>query len=267
MRQKALIWLFVAAACIPAAIAQEQPSYVQQFCVKAVAGKLSSLDAMIPDVAKVMQVRIEEGQLTFFAALKAVIPAGASARCDYALSYGYTGFPPEPRTREQAEATFRKAKVAGTYAEMLAKRDATSMLVSDDLWRGVTDGMAGPGSVKGSYVRLNLYKSKPGHTIAEWAKMEVEGWKPFAEALAKETPGFGWRAESLTMPAGSSLHYNAMTVDIFPNWAATGHGYSAEMWNKVHPDLKSSDYLAKVNEVVDRYKVELYRTVEVVRKN
>ncbi len=257
----------MAAACVPAAIAQEQPTYVQQFCVKAVAGKLSSLDAMIPDAAKLVQARIEEGQLTAFIALKAVIPAGTSARCDYVLSYFYTGFPPEPRTREQQEATFRKAKIAGTYSEMLAKRDATSVLVSDDLWRGATGGTAGPGSVKGSYVRLNLYKSKPGHTTAEWAKMEVEGWKPFAEALAKETPGFGWRAELLTMPGGSSLHYDGMTVDIFPNWATAGRGYSAQMWTKVHPDLKINDYLSKVNETIDRYKVELYRTVEVVRKN
>jgi hypothetical protein len=266
MRKRAVLWLSMAAACVSAATAQEQPTYVQQFCVKAVANKSSALDAMMPDLAKYMRVRVQDGELASWIALRAVIPAGASARCDYLLSYLYSGFPPEPKTREQAEAAFRKANIGISYSEMLAKRDAVSTLVSDDLFRGVAGGMAGPGSEKGSYVRVNLYKVKPGHTVAEWAKLETEGWKPFAEAIAKETPGFGWRVEALTMPSGSSLHYNAMTVDIFPSWTAAGQSYSAQMWSKVHPEMNFADYLSKVNDATDRYKAELYKTVEVVRK-
>jgi hypothetical protein len=266
MTKRSLLWVAIASAGLSAGWAQEQPVYVQQFCVKAVAGKSSAVDARMPDVAKYMRVRVDEGGLAFWVAFKAVIPAGTSARCDYLLNYAYSGFPAGPLTPEQAEATYHKAGLAGSYSQMLIERDATSTLVSNDLFRSVTGALVGPGSEKGSYVRLNLFKVKPGHSLAEWAKLEIEGWKPFAEAMAKETPGFGWRAEQLVMPTGSSLHYNAMTVDIYPTWEASGKGASAQLWSAVHPDLSPNDYLAKVNDVVDRYKAELYRAVEVVRK-
>jgi hypothetical protein len=38
------------------------------------------------------------------------------------------------------------------------------------------------------------------------------------------------------------------------------------MWSKVHPEMNFADYLSKVNDTVDRYKAELYKAVEVVRK-
>lgn len=153
-----------------------------------------------------------------------------------------------------------------TRMVVLLSSDATSTLVSDDLFRRVENGIAGPSSQKGSYLRINLYKIKPGHSIADWAKLETEGWRPYAEAVAKETPGVGWRASALLMPGGASPHYNAMTIDIFPNWTAAGRGNSLAMWSKVHPEMSASDYLSKVNEVVDRYKAELYTVMEYGRK-
>ena len=266
MRHVTLVLPLLAGACISAAFAQDKPQYAQEFCVKVNPGKGAEVAAMIPDVMKLNQVRIDENTLSWFAVLSASIPAGTSARCDYKFVYGYDGFPPEPATREQSEHRFAKAKIAGTYAQMLAKRDANTTLVSDDLWRAIDGGTAGGSSTKGNYLRFNLYKVKPGHTMADWAKLELEGWKPYAEAAAKENPGFAWRAVGLSQPTGNSLHYNAMTVDIYPNWTTSGQGNSLALWNKVHPDLPGNDYLAKVNDVVDRYKSELYRVVDLIHK-
>ena len=266
MRHVTVVLPFLAAAYIPTVFAQEKPTYSQEFCVKVNPGKAADTAAMISDAIKLNQVRIDEGGLSWFTALTATIPAGTSARCDYKFVYGYEGFPPEPLTRAESEALFAKAKIAGTYAQLLARRDANMTLVSDDLWRRIDSATIGANSAKGSYLRFNLFKIKPGHTLAEWTKLETDGWKPFAEARAKETPGFGWRVVALSQPTGSSLHYNAMTVDIYPTWTASGQGASLAIWNKVHPDLPANDYLAKVNDVVDRYKAELYRVVDVVRK-
>jgi hypothetical protein len=266
MRNTVICFAFLAAACCPAVWAQEKPGYVQQFCVKAVSGQEAAIEAMLPDVSKLMQVRVDEGGLAWYAALRAVIPAGTSARCDYIFTYGYNGYPPEPLTRAQAESAFQKANIGGTLGEMMAKRDRSMTLVSDDLLRVVPGGMAGPASEKGNYVRVNLHKLKPGHTLAEWTKVETEGWAPYAAALAKERAGYGWRAQTLVMPTGVGLPYSAITVDIIPDWAATGAPGSAEAWKKVHPDLTPAAYAAKVAEVCDRYKVELYRNVASVRK-
>lgn len=263
---KVMFLLSAAAVCVSTATAQDQPIYIQHFCVKVNPGKNADFMALRSDVVKLMRVRVESGQLEFFLGTQATIPAGAAARCDYNLVYGYNGYPPAPRSREQSEADFHKAGIAGTYTQMLARRDATSTLVSNDLFRSVKGGTAGPGAVEGGYIRLNLYKIKPGHTVGDWAKLETEGWQPFAEALAKETPGIGWRASGIVMPGGTSVHYNAETADIFPTWAAAGKGFSTQMWSQVHPDLNFNTYIAKVNDVADRYRIELYRVNEVVRK-
>ena len=266
MRIKAACGVFLATACLPAASAQDKPDYVQHFCVKAVSGQLPAIGGMLPDLTKMMQVRVDEGSLAWFAALQAVIPAGTSARCDYIFAYGYAGYPPEALGRAQAEAIFKKANIAGTFAELLAKRDRTGTLVSNDLLRVARNGKVGGNSDKGGYVRLNLYKIKPGHSAADWVKLETEGWGPYAAAMAKERAGLGWRAETLVMPSGSGLPYNAITVDLFPNWEATGGSGNSGLWDKVHPDLKSADYMAKVADTADRYKVELYRNVAMVLK-
>lgn len=198
--------------------------------------------------------------------LHTVIPSGDAARCDYVIAYRYDGFPPAPQTRQQAEAVFQKANLPGTYSELLVKRGSTSRLVSNELWRDVPKGEVDSHLEKGRYVRVNLYKANPGHTVSEWTKLEMTGWRPFVEAMAKETPGVGWRVRTLFLPAGTSRQYDGLTADYLPDWSALGKGINMSLWDKVHPDLKVEDYMAKVNGAVSRYKVELYQVVESMTK-
>ena len=256
---KQSVWLVVfSGACL---CAQAPVPYVRDACVKVQPGKFTEYAAMLHDVgAKISQVGVDEGKVAWWLAERAVVPAGSSARCDYHSVSGYVGFPPEPPTPAETDATLKKAKINMTAAEMSARRDALSTLVSVDMWRGVA-GVGGP--KKGGYVRMNLFKANP---VSDWVKLENEGWKPMVEAHAKENPGIGWAAAELAMPGGSGLHYNAMTVDFFPTWAAVGQGLPlTTAWPKVHPNQTLDDYLANVGKVADRYKVELYQVVEMAQ--
>ena len=258
------VWLVaLSAVCVSAISAQTPVRYTRDLCVKVQPGKGPEYAAMLHDVsAKLAQVRVDEGKLGWWLAERAVVPAGTAARCDYHLVSFYEGFPPEPPTPADNEAAYKKAKINMTSADMSAKLTALTTLVNIDIWRGVA-AVGRPD--KGSYVRMNLYKANPGQA-AEWAKLETEGWKPMVEAYAKENPGFGWAAAALAMPAGTSLHYNAMTVDVFPKWAAVGTGIPVTTeWPKVHADLPFADYMGRVNKTVDRYRVEVYQIVEMVR--
>lgn len=257
---KKTAWLAVmAGACLRA---QTPIPYVRDLCVKVQPGKFSDYAAMLHDVtAKVTQVRADEGKLAWWLAERAVVPAGSTARCDFHLVSGYAGFPPEPSTPAEMDAALNKAKIANMSAATLnTKRDALSTLVSVDIWRGV----AAVGSPqKGGYIRMNLYKANP---VSDWAKLESEGWKPMVESYSKDHPGIGWAAGALAMPGGSGMHYNAMTVDFFPTWAAVGLGSGplTEVWAKVHPELEIGDYMEKVGKAADRYKIEIYQVIELV---
>ncbi|MGP8247835.1 MAG: hypothetical protein ACLQVN_25390 [Bryobacteraceae bacterium] len=250
--------LLTAAGCLFVVAAQDQPAYVRDNCVKVTPGKNAEFAAMLRDVTtKVMRVRIDKGRAAWWLAVSAVVPAGTAARCDYHVVIGYSGFPPETGTAAQTTAELKEAGLNMTSAEYAAKRTSLSTLVNVDIWRVRAD--VGPNLQKGQYARLNYYRVKPGQQAA-WLKLETTGWKPFVESM--KDSGVGWHLHTLAMPAGEYLHYNALTVDTFPNWAALGHGLSAKAWSTVHPDMPSQDYLSLIANTVERYRVDVVRVAE-----
>lgn len=260
MIRNATRMFLVTAGCLFVAGAQDQPAYVRDNCVKVAPGKDAEFTAMLRDVTtKMMRVRIDEGHAAWWLALSSVVPAGTAARCDYHIVIGYAGFPPETLTAEQNTAELKKAGLNMTGAEYVAKRNSVSSLVNVDIWRAWAD--VGPALEKGQYARLNYYHVKPGQQAA-WLKLETTGWKPFVESLKDSR--IGWHLHTLAMPAGEYLHYNGLTVDTFPSWAALGQGIPMNTaWPKAHPDMPFADYLSLVNSTMERYRVDVLRVVEV----
>jgi hypothetical protein len=252
--------LLLTAGCLFSAAAQDKPTYVVDACFKVAPGKGAEYAAMVTDVAaKMARVRVDEGRAAWWLSVSSVVPAGAAARCDYHSVTGYTGFPPEPATAEQTAAVLKKAGINMTGEEYSAKVNSLRTLVNVDIWQARAD--AGPPIEKGQYLRLNYYRVKPGQQAA-WLKLETTGWKPFVESLKDSR--LGWHLHTLAMPGGEYLHYNGLTVDTYPSWAALGQGLPGGAWAKVHPDLPAADYLSLVNNTVERYRVDVLRVVEVV---
>jgi hypothetical protein len=246
------------------ALAQEAPVFAKVNCIKVRPGKSVEFVAFVRDVAmKLAKVRVDRGVYTTALFAESVYPAGRAAACDYAGVYIYNGFPPEDATPAQTEADMKKAGITMTREAMIAKRDDLSYLVGSDLWR--EHGLVGAAK-KGDYVRVIYYKVKPG-MAEDWVGMEVKGWKPVAESMAKDVSGSGWGVYTLTMPTGSSLPYNAQTVDIFPSWDAVGKDMPVVAnWKKVHPDMDMNQYFEKLGGIRDRTRADLVKILEVVTK-
>jgi hypothetical protein len=149
-----------------------------------------------------------------------------------------------------------------TVEQRNAKRDQLSYLVSTEYWR-VRDFVGGV--TKGGYVRVNHYKTKPG-MLADWTNGELSGWKPLAELMAKEMPGRGWGVYTLALPGGTSLPYNAMTVDLMPNWAAVEGGSVRAHWMKVHPNMDMTAYIDKMGAIAERVDIHTFRIIETMRR-
>jgi hypothetical protein len=243
--------------------AQEQQYFGRDYCVKVRDGKAQEYSKYLQDVTvKIAKVRVDSGTIASYTIAQAVAPAGRSARCDYHIVAFYNGFPPELPGAEQTAADMKKAGIAMSREESIAKRDGLSYLVGMDIWR--FRGSVGTAQ-KGGYARVNFDKVHPG-MAAEHVNLELTGWKQLAEAASKEY-GTAWRFGTLAMPAGASLPYNAMTVDIFPSWEALGKGFpTRDLWNKVHPNADISAHLNRLSEIRDRPRVEVVRLVEVITK-
>ena len=172
----ALVTVSLATGGTSFAQAPADPPTIRDFCVKLNAGKFADYEAYLKDVTiPVARARAEAGEFAWLIVARGVFPAGASARCDYRIVYGYKGLPPETASRDTMTAALKRAKLTLSYDDMLARRDALTHLVGAELWYAI-DGV-GSDVAKDNYVVLNHNSVKDGQ-FAEWQKLEVTYWKP-----------------------------------------------------------------------------------------
>ena len=259
------IALAIAGLILPAALlpAQTPVPHVRTICVKVAPGKAAEYNAYLRDISvKLLRARVDDGELVGADILRSVEPVGTSARCDYLLVWEYNGFPGEMNTADRTNALLKKLGMKMTAAELAAKRDSLSTLVGMEIWRNVD--MVPADEAKGAYLRLNLYKTKPGK-LQGWIDIEKNEWKPLVEAYVKDGKVAGWSAWRMLAPAGDNQEYDAVTVDYFPNWAAVGTGIPlGQLWTKVHPNTSVADWQDRLNSVRTRPAIELYQIAEIV---
>ena len=253
---------WVATDTLAAQDAQSVP-YARSLCIKVQPGKDADFRKLMSDVSKPMaQVRADAGEFTDRLLLRAVFPAGMDAACDYMLAYVYPGFPPDPKKTMNADTAREKAHVAMSQSEFVAQRDALSRLRRTELWRLIDD--IGTPEV-GNYMRLDYMKVTPGHE-SEWIKMERETYKPLHQARIDLGVLRGWTVTTLAMPTGSALPYNAMTVNLFKDWAQIGAPpKTQEAFQKVYPNRDMSELTAQTAKLRDIVRRELYEIVEIIR--
>ena len=257
---QAVAGLTLSAVLLPA---QTPVPQVRTICVKVQPGKTVEYEAYVRDIStKLLQARVDDGELVGGEVLRSVEPVGTSARCDYLIVWEYAGFPSEVNSADRTNALLHKLGMKMTAGELAARRDSLSTLVGMEIWRNV-DGVSAE-EAKGGYLRLNLYKTKPGKAQA-WADIEKNGWKPLVEAYAKDGNVAGWSAWRMLAPAGDAQAYDAATVDYFPDWAAVGRGLPlGKLWEKVHPNMSADDWFDHVASLRTRPAVELYQIAELV---
>jgi len=251
--------LFLSA--IPAARAQDQPqTYLSAFCIKAEPGKTQEFEQFVRDVgSKLHQVRMQEKRISRWSFSRAVTPTGEEARCSHRLALVYEGAPPEPQT--QLEADLKKAGIKMSPQEYSTRLTSLSKLVLQERFARFA-GFGAP--EKGTYFQINFMKPLPGKG-AEFAKFEREVWQPLAEQAAKTGhPRKAWTAWARIYPSGSASDYDAITVDIFRDWASIWkpQGFSKEVAEKVFPGKSGQDLMAPISTLRNLVHRELYFVVE-----
>lgn len=245
--------------------AQKDPNTVRDSCYKAAPGKNEELRAFMHNtVVPVMQAEVDAGEMSWWAVLDGVVPAGESAKCDFRVVSGYAHRFPEFSSREQVDGAIKRAKVNASLDELNRQRNALSRLVASEYW--VAIDTAGTEMQKGNMVRLNHYAVKP-NSGSEWARLETTYWKRLVETWTKAGNKAFWGVYRLWMPQGDSQPYNAATVDIFPDWNSMVHGANTlmEQWPKVVPGTDATEVFDRLDRVRSRHDIEILRVVELVR--
>ena len=259
------ILLFQRAACaallfLGAGYAQNQPPvhFVRDYCVKVANGKSVEHAAWVRDVAtKLMQARVDEGQVQWGVIASVISPAGTTARCDYHVVYGYDGKLPEPPDAAAVGAALKRAGLKMTAEEWMARRDSLSRLVSVEVSQEVESVEV---DAPFKYIRVNHYKVRSGQSTASWLGLERNTWKPLVAADNANGHKSGWNVYVIMMPSGETVWANGVTVDLFTDWESLMRGIPVnELWPKVHQNRNMSEWLDRLSTVVDRQLVEIAR--------
>ncbi len=232
--------LFVCAALVAAfsavLAAQQAPAgYHSVACIKVKPENNSEFRKWSAgDVHKFAQSRVDGGALSSWILLRAVIPAGTSAECDYVIVSMYPGAPPKPLELDDLDAALKKAGVAMTGQQYVDRRTSLTTLVSNNMFQN----RASVGSFKtGDYFVVNYMKAL---NIEDYVAWEKKAWQPMAEAMAKDNSRSGWSVNTLVFPGGTDVKFNAVTVDVYPTWDSifNGNEHFIDMWRKAHPDME-----------------------------
>lgn len=258
----------LSALCLLSAPLQAQapaatPAYYQVLnLVKITPGKGTEYTQLVNDTSKkVAQMRADAGEIVSWTLLRSVMPAGQEARADYMISTIYEKAPRPPQSREDAEKSYKDAKVGMTVADMLAKRDKLSTLVATEMWRPRVR-VGAPG--KGHYVAINYMKV---HDAAAQATYTNDIWRPMAEVWVKEGSQSGWMFATKVLPSGSETAYGAYSADMYPTWESYFTTRVVKTtFDKVHAGKNYAETTAAIAKTRDMARRELWVVVERVAK-
>ena len=248
-------------SCVSLSTAAAQSQYTRSLCIKVEPGKMAEYTKLQSDVRPAALARANAGEFSGRLILRSAYPAGMEATCDFMSVTLYPGFPPDPKSTMPQDAVFEKAHVSMKPAEYTAALTSTGKLRKAELWR-IQDSFGTP--ELGNYLRLDYMKVKPDD-FSNWIKAEKETWKPLHQARAELGSLKGWALTTLSMPSGSALHYNAMTVNMFKDWAQIGMPTKyQDAAKKAFPGKDMTQILAQPS-LRDLVRTELYEVVDVIR--
>lgn len=240
--------------------AQQEPSgFHRVACIKVAPQNNDAFRKFVnDDVIKVEQAEIKSGILSGWMLMHSVIPSGQSAQCDY-LSIGILPGSPTQHPNALSDA-IKQTGLKMTADEFISKRDSLTTLVSNDLFQ--TRVMVG-GIKKGDYLEV-LYQQTSNQQA--WLANDIKVWKPIAESMLKDGTRTGWFAVFRILPAGSSMKYNAINVDVFPSLEAVfkGDPQFQNRWKTAHPDMDLISTMQGLDKFRTTENEELYTVVEAV---
>jgi hypothetical protein len=232
----------------------QQGGYHRVACIKVKPGKEAEFREFVAGAArKFFQSSADSGEIAGWFLARTVIPAGSEAGCDYVGVTLFRDLPRPPLGLEEIDKGLKRAGVAMSASEFVAKREEVSSLVSANLWRQAV--AAGVPPEKGDYAYVNFMKV---HSMHDWMDMENNVWKPMAASFAKGGGLRGWSVNVLVLPSGTDTKFQAVTLDVFPNWEAAFKPLPVEdTFKQVHPDKDAEQTFEKLLKSRDLARREL----------
>ena len=254
--------VFLVAAAVSGHAQDQQPRSARAYCLKVADGREAEFESLVRDVAiPVEKGRAAAGRTKGFDLLRAVVPLGAAARCDYIALFHY-GMLPEALPADGLDEDLKRAGLASTTTaqQVLQKWNALTDLVSLEWWWFAE--RVGPAWPRGSYATINFWKIRP-NGFEDFLAVERRYWKPIAESMLKSGKKESWDLVGIWAPFQSE-GYQGLTINTDHDWDAMMQPWSVveEAWKKEFPGLTFAQAEAHKQSVRTQSHTEIYKVVE-----
>ena len=131
---------------------------------------------------------------------------------------------------------------------LVKRTDEIRTLVKTEVW-SLTERIFPDGwEKKGKIAVFNYIANGAGKGRADHVKIEKDIWMPFHSQRVKDGKMTAWWLMSLEAPFGSSMAYNSVAVDLYPDMKSYLNNWSEDAFKKAHPTKDYNDLMKQTRE-------------------
>ena len=145
---------------------------------------------------------------------------------------------------------------------LVKRTDEIRTLVKTEVWSLTESIMPEGWDKKGKIAVFNYIANGVGKGRGDHVKMEKEVWMPFHNQRVKDGKMTAWWLMSLQAPFGSSMPYNSVAVDLFPDMKSYLNNWSDDDFKKAHPTKDFNDLMKQTRENSNLVKGEVRMVVD-----
>jgi hypothetical protein len=246
-----------------------QTGYHTVACFKVKAGKSAEFRKFMNDEShKLAQGRVDDGEITTWYLLRAVLPQGSQVECDY-ISIAFFPGTPHVLGSQELLAAIKRSGMSITPESYLNQRDAVSTLVSVSLFQ---NDMSTGSPKKGNYFHVSYLRTA---NIADFVAWDKKVWLPVHETLIKDGIETSWSVNTRVLPGGADQPFQAVAVAVFPSMEAVFLRDSkiVDEFGKAHPDMEVGTSREQFDKLMEQFakirtvqNVQLYELEDYITK-
>ena len=203
---------------------------------------------------------IRQGVLVGWAFYKVDFPNGSDCNCEFREVRAFTDIKSmdilssDAFTMEVAQKVFpdqNLEELMVMFREKVEFKNSQIYALEDELV---------PGPSKSHMLVVNFMDVKQGMD-SEYEKMEKEVFKPVHEASRKAGKLVDWSMWERVIPYGADFDHDYLTIDVWGSYENMADQDMGAFWKEIHPDMKPGEAFAKMDEIRDLRRAEVWISV------
>lgn len=172
-------------------------------------------------------------------------PGGTAREYDAIAVTSYNNFkdmensyPPEVFTKAHPNMTAEERNARTAPTRKIVRTEVLSLV--DFAFPDANDPRSAASAAPAKYIRVDYKKIELGKN-SEYVANERKYYKPLWQEAVNQGTMSGWMVWAVRFPGGTDREYGFTTVQFFDKFEQLDGNPSRGLWEKVHPNVKSSD--------------------------